>query len=326
MQDYNNVIDISYKRISLINKCDKIWNISKICREYWVSRWYYYRWKVRFDWTQKSLKDNSRWPRISHKRISKKLEDEILKIRDNTNYGSPRIKNELKLKWISVWKKAISNVLKRNWKTKTYHKRKYRSKCKHYAPYPWYEVQIDMMEVWSRRNKDWTRNTKTHYYQYTAIDTHTKLRFLEIYDDFSIYNSVNFLKKVIEFLPFKIYTVTTDNWMIFTHVLWNWRMKWNTKETRIHPFTKTCIDNNIIHRLIIPWAPRMNCFVERSHRTDREEFYWMYKDEEFEVMRTLVKKWQDIYNTLRPHSSLEWYKTPLQYFLDLNFNNSARWN
>lgn len=323
MQDYNNVIDISYKRISLINRCDKYNNVSKICREYWVSRGYYYRWKSRFDWTQKSLKDKSRWPRISHRRTSKELEERIIEMREKTNYWSPRIKNELELTWVLVWKKAISNVLKRNWKTKTYHKRRYRSKCKHYAPYPGYEIQIDMMEIWSRKNKDWTKNYDTHYYQYTAIDTHTKMRFLAIYEEQSIYYCRRFLNDVISFFPFKIKTVTTDNFMTFTHVLWNWKMKWNTKELKIHPFTQTCIDNNIIHRLIIPWAPRMNCFVERSHRTDREEFYWMYPDTELRVIQGLVKKWQDIYNTLRPHSSLEWYKTPLQYFLDLNLNNNA---
>lgn len=323
MYDYNNVINVSYKRISLINRCGKYNNISKICREYWVSRGYYYRWKSRFDWTQKSLKDKSRWPRISHRKTSIEIEKLILKIRDETNYWSPRIKNELKLRWISIWKKAISNVLKRNSRTKTYHKRRYRSKSKHYAPYPGYEVQIDIMEVWSRKNKEWTRNIKTHYYQYTAIDTNSKLRFLEIYDDMSIYHSVDFLKKVINFFPFKINTVTTDNWIVFTHVLWNWRLKWNTKETRIHPFTKVCINNNIAHRLIIPWAPRMNCFVERSHRTDRQEFYWMYTNVEIDVMKTLVKKWQDIYNTLRPHSSLPDYQTPLQYFLNLKNTTNA---
>lgn len=323
MYDYNNVINVSYKRISLINRCDKYSNISRICREYWVSRGYYYRWKSRFDWTQKSLKDKSRWPRISHRRTSIEIEKLILKIRDETNYWSPRIKNELKLRWVSVWKKAISNVLKRNSRTKTYHKRRYRSKSKHYAPYPGYEVQIDIMEVWSRKTKDWTKNTKTHYYQYTAIDTNSKLRFLEIYDDMSIYHSVDFLKKVINFFPFKINTVTTDNWMVFTHVLWNWRLKWNTKEIRIHPFTKVCINNNIVHRLIIPWAPRMNCFVERSHRTDRQEFYWMYTDVEIHIMKALVKKWQDIYNTLRPHSSLPDYQTPLQYFLNLKNTTNA---
>lgn len=323
MYDYNNVINVSYKRISLINRCDKYNNISKICREYWVSRGYYYRWKSRFDWTQKSLKDKSRWPKISHRRTSIEIEKLILKIRDETNYWSPRIKNELRLIWIIVWKKAISNVLKRNSRTKTYHKRRYRSKSKHYAPYPGYEVQIDIMEVWSRKNKDWMKNTKTHYYQYTAIDTNSKLRFLEIYDDMSIYHSVDFLNKAIAFFPFKINTVTTDNWMVFTHILWNWRLKWNTKETRIHPFTKVCINNNIAHRLIIPWAPRMNCFVERSHRTDRQEFYWMYTDVEIHIMKALVKKWQDIYNTLRPHSSLPDYQTPLQYFLNLKNTTNA---
>jgi len=322
MYDHSIVIDISYKRIALLNACHKQWNISQVCRQFGVSRGFYYRWKSRFSWTQKSLGNKKRWPRISPRRTCLDVEAAIVALRKKTNYWAPRLQRELELWWILVGKKAIANILKRNGLTKAYHARRYRSKSKHFAPYPGYEVQIDLVEIGSRKSNAWPRSEWRHYYQYTAIDTHTKLRFLAIYEEASLSYACKFLQEVIDFFPFKIERVTTDNAMIFTHVLNQGQLKGNKKEMRIHPFTKICLENNIEHRLIIPWAPRMNCFVERSHRTDRQEFYWMYPETPLSMMQVLVKKWQDIYNTLRPHSSLPEYQTPFQYFLSLQANKN----
>ncbi len=307
--NHSKVIDISYKRISLLNKVEQVKNISKVCREYGVSRDYYYRWKRKYNGTQKSLRNSPRGSRISPRRTSKELERKVLKIRNKTNYGARRIKVELKLQNIELGLKAISNILKRSGLTKSYHKRRYRSKSKHFAPYPGYEVQIDVMEIGKRHSRD-------HCYQFTAIDTHTKLRFLAIYEEANNQKSLDFLKKVIQFFPFPIKKITTDNAVIFTHTLSHGHLKRFSKRMRLHQFTAYCIGKGIEHRLIRPGCPRMNCFVERSHRTDRQEFYWKHKKESMETLIQLVKKWQDIYNTLRPHSSLS-YQTPLQYFLNM---------
>ncbi len=310
----NKVINISYKRISLINRAKQLGNISEACWEYGVTRGYYYRWEKKYDGTQKSLRDSPRGSRISPRRTKKSFEKKVLKVREETNYGARRIKKEFKLKGVELGLKAISNILKRAGVTKSYHKRRYRSKSKYFAPYPGYEIQIDVMEIGKRKSKE-------HCYQFTAIDTHTKLRFLAIYDDFSNHRALTFLKEVIKFFPFPIEKVTTDNASIFTHTLGHGALKRFSKRMRLHPFTAYCMEINIEHRLIRPGCPRMNCFVERSHRTDRQEFYWKHKNKTTQVLSKLVKQWQDIYNTLRPHSSLD-YQTPLQYFLNISKNIS----
>lgn len=308
--NHSKVIDISYKRISLINRANQLKNISEVCREYGVARSYYYRWVKKYNGTQKSLRDSPRGPRISPRRTCERLEKEVLHIRKQTNYGARRIKTELRLKKIELGIKAVSNILRRAGVTKSYHKRRYRSKSKYFAPYPGYEIQIDVMEIGKRF-------TKGHCYQFTAIDTHTKLRFLAIYEDVGNQRSLDFLEKTIQFFPFLIKKITTDNASIFTHTLSHGAFKRFSKRMRLHPFTAYCIEKGIEHRLIRPGCPRMNCFVERSHRTDRQEFYWKHKGETIETMIKLVKKWQDIYNTLRLHSSLN-YQTPLQYFLNIS--------
>lgn len=114
MQDHHIIISKSYQRISLINRAKELGNVSKACREYGVSRTYYYRWKKYFDGTQKSLQNHPRGPRISRRRTSKKMERKVLKIRSATHYGARRIQYELKLEGIDLGLKAISNILKRS--------------------------------------------------------------------------------------------------------------------------------------------------------------------------------------------------------------------
>jgi len=55
-------------------------------------------------------------------------------------------------------------------------------------------------------------------------------------------------------------------------------------------------------------------YVERSHRTDDDEF-WLVKElvPETEELRVQVKKWQQEYNTVRPHQALG-YLTPDEFY------------
>jgi len=55
-------------------------------------------------------------------------------------------------------------------------------------------------------------------------------------------------------------------------------------------------------------------YVERSHRTDDDEF-WLVKElsPETEELRAQVKRWQQEYNTERPHQALG-YLTPDEFY------------
>jgi transposase InsO family protein len=56
--------------------------------------------------------------------------------------------------------------------------------------------------------------------------------------------------------------------------------------------------------------------VERSHRTDEEDFYQITPVQELDLesLRTAMKAWQDEYNTQRLHSSCD-YLSPLEHYL-----------
>ncbi len=55
----------------------------------------------------------------------------------------------------------------------------------------------------------------------------------------------------------------------------------------------------------------VNGYVERSHRTHREEFYQVIPDNwTVAHLNPQLRRWEHIYNTVRPHQALG-YLTPL---------------
>ena len=131
-----------------------------------------------------------------------------------------------------------------------------------------------------------SRGSRIRRYQYTAIDDATRIRALRIYEKHTQKNAIQFLDYVIQKFPFRIHTVRTDR----GHE-WQAKFHWHVE------------DQGIRHVYIKPRSPQLNGKVERSHRTDGEEFYQLltYTDD-VDLARKLVD-WEDFYNTNRPHGA-----------------------
>ena len=221
----------------------------------------------------------------------------------------------MKLIGLKVGEKAIRGVLNRANLTKQHHKKRVRKQQKFYAPYPGYRIQIDTKAV-PDINLDLRSATR---HQFTAIDIASKLRFVWIYDELSNFNSPDFLQKVLHFfaeIGIKVECVQTDNHSTFTNLFVGGRKKSEHELRRIHPFTKFCLQRKIAHKLSRPGTPRHNCFVERSHRTDEEEFYRLLDLGNLSNEKLLLEaqKWQHHYNFLRLHSSYG-NMPPFKYYL-----------
>ena len=50
-------------------------------------------------------------------------------------------------------------------------------------------------------------------------------------------------------------------------------------------------------------SPHLNGKVERSHRTDKEEFYQLLSYKGDQDLEKKLKSWQDFYNMHRPHGA-----------------------
>lgn len=139
-------------------------------------------------------------------------------------------------------------------------------------------------------------------YQYTAIDVVSKWRYLEAYQKLNQENSIDFVQKLLIKARMKgitIKLIQTDNGLEF--------------QSEFEEYLKS-FDIKLQHTWI--HTPDQNGVVERSHRTDDEEFY-QETDIDYsnlEDINNKLKVWLEHYNTKRLHFSLN-YQTPEEYLV-----------
>jgi len=91
---------------------------------------------------------------------------------------------------------------------------------------------------------------------------------------------------LLEKFPFRVHTIRTDRGHEF-QALFHWHVE----------------DKGLRHVYIKPRSPELNGKVERSHRTDGEEFYQLlsYTDD-VDLTRKLAE-WERFYNFDQPHGA-----------------------
>ena len=138
------------------------------------------------------------------------------------------------------------------------------------------------------------------FYQFTAIDVLTKRRVLRVYPSQSSRNGAHFLEECIQGFPFPIKRIQTDNGAPF-----------------LKEFDKLCKKKNIPHYFIYPRTPKQNTYVERSHRSNKREFYQQGNVcSILSVIKRKIKEREDVWNNVRPYEALG-QLTPSQYFWKL---------
>jgi transposase InsO family protein len=131
-------------------------------------------------------------------------------------------------------------------------------------------------------------------YQYTAIDDATRVRALKVYRRHTQQNAIAFVDYVVQKFPFRIHTVRTDRGHEF-QALFHWHLA----------------DQGIQHAYIKPRTPQLNGKVERSHRTDQQEFYQLLSYTGDVDLAQRLAEWEDFYNYHRPHGAFAG-KTPYE--------------
>ena len=76
---------------------------------------------------------------------------------------------------------------------------------------------------------------------------------------------------------------------------------------------RECQKRGIKLFVLPPRSPKLNGHVERAQRTHTEEFYEVTHTS-FEILELnqALLKWQEVYNTIRPHQALG-YLTPKEF-------------
>lgn len=236
----------------------------------------------------------------------------ILQVKLSTDYEPKRIKDELQDMGIEVGEKAIRNIVEAAGMVKKQRKPKKKTIQPFYAPYPGYRIQIDTKAVPVPESGD-KRTSRRQ--QFTAIDIVSKVRYLEVLDGLSNMNSVRFIDRALEFyasIGVAVECVQTDNHSTFTNMYVGDK---HNNRLRTHMVTQYLEDKGIEHKLSLPGTPRHNGFVERSHRTDEEEFYGSTPASSLslEALQDRMKLWQVEYNETRRHSACN-NLPPMEYF------------
>jgi len=99
-------------------------------------------------------------------------------------------------------------------------------------------------------------------------------------------NACDFIDYIIEKFPFRIREIRTDRGHEF-QVKFHWHDE----------------DQGIRHVYIKPRSPQLNGKVERSHRSDQEEFYQLLNYVDDQDLNKKLEVWEKFYNFSRPHGA-----------------------
>jgi transposase InsO family protein len=152
---------------------------------------------------------------------------------------------------------------------------------KKFKSYPIGYFHIDLAEV---------RTEQGRLYLFVAIDRTSKFVFVQLHEKATRRVAGDFLRALLEAVPYKVYTVLTDNGLHFTSpgntcsAVAEIKLAMERGELfRAHSFEYACAQNDIDHRLTKPKHPWTNGQVERMNRTLKDatvkRFYYETHDQ-----------------------------------------------
>lgn len=267
-------------------------NASQVCRHFSVPLRTFWYWRNRYDpYDLKSLEDKSRKPKSSPNKTPREIELVVLALkRKHSRWGKEKIALYLRKKGVLISGKTC-------WKIFNRHRLiiKYRT-TKRKPPKPranWAEIRLpgDLLEMDVKH----IHFNRRRLYQYTIIDVVSRWRYASIYYKCDMKTTIAFFETASKKAPFLTKMIQTDNGPEFRTVVTAYLKRKNIK----HVFTHK-------HR------PVENGHVERSHRTDQEEFYSIENmGNTTNELRERFAEYLKMYNYERPHWGLGG-KTPVE--------------
>ena len=285
----------------IINKELKLVDVAKVCPH---SERSLKRWKKVYEQSgMNGLIPKSTQPKTSPKETPIRLKELVIEKRHETKLCAKKIHWKLKKEGVLIPVSTIGKILKDEGLVKIYRIKKIKHKHVNVERQPGELVEIDVKYVPGP-----IKGRK--YYQYTAIDTASRWRHLEIFDEESTNNSVTFLQLVMKKFPYQITAIKTDNHATFTNYYVGGNKRSDMSVKTIHALDVFCANHNITHYLIDKGKPTQNGKIERSHGEDQRKFYEQNKFHSITDLRNKIRVWNEYYNNLE-HCSLDG-KTPLE--------------
>ena len=285
------------KKIQVLKLAQDMGSNSYAYETFGITKTTFYNWKKKFDQDgEKGLLRKKRESNTYYNSLDSKVVDLILKLRAQHKLGSWRIKWYMeRYHGINVSESSVYRTLKRH-NTKPLD-RKTTRRAMHTKRYsketPGHHVQIDVKFIILNRDS----GQKIKRFQYTAIDDATRIRALKVYEKHNQISSIDFVNHVVDKFPFRINTIQTDNGHEFQS-----KFHWHVQ------------DLGMRHRFIKPGTPQHNGKVERSHLTDKMEFYQLLEYKDDVDLNKKINDWEQFYNFNRPHGAFKG-KTPYEVLM-----------
>ena len=302
-------------------------NISRAARKAGLSRQWLSHLKKVFENSNRdprSLEPSSRAPKdtSNRQRIPEEVERLILKIRDESlnSWGKEKIARVLKRdygikvnpntvnKYLHKHKRISPKISLKN--SQAFEEKKYRDSedillkvkfrppkmIKDYAPGAL--VEKDMKYVAKPKHKYDGKHKENFWYQFTEIDSFTRIRTIEVSDEQDTKTAIDLHKEAVKRFPFKVACENTDNGF-----------------ENNNDFSKALKKERVFHFYSNAGTPTDNPRVERSHLTDDLEFYSKGGNisNDLGIQKEKVRGWEYIYNFKRPHQALG-QLTPMEFY------------
>ena len=333
--------DVAYRKVYVTNAVEarkrliltygETGSVRATARRWHTSRHVVRKWLRRLEQEgEAGLCDRSRRPHHSPNETSEELEGLVLQAREATQYGRERLTLYLERQGILLSPYTIRNISRRHGVTKS---KRQRRKALYPARWAWDEdvpfslIQADVKDILDKKALGtalWQhiRRQRLPRYQWTACDGRSRLRFLAYSHRITRTNDIAFLLLVLLWL--RAHGVSTSV---------TFQTDWGSEFGGDNPDHIAALQQRFLQPLNgtllrYPMGRKeYNGRVERSHRTDDEDFYRPYLMQATcdQHLLHLAARWLYFYNVLRPHLGKQMAKsTPLQVLHRLGYNGDDR--
>lgn len=283
----------------IINNEMKLVDVAKVCPH---SERSLKRWKRAYEeYGMDGLIPKSTAPKTSPRETSIRVKEEVKTLRKQTGLCAKKLHWRLEKQGIDIHERTIGKILKKEGLVRKYRTKKVKYKYLKAERQPGELLEMDVKYVPGAI-------AGLKYYQYTVIDTASRWRHLEVFDEQTTRHSIRMMEIVQERFPHTIQGLKTDNHSTFTNYYLGTNKRSDVSVKTIHALDLWCRAHNITHYLIDPGKPAQNGTVERSHREDEEKFYQQNSFRSVVDLKQKIRLWNEYYNNLE-HCSLDG-KTP----------------
>lgn len=286
------------KPYEIIRTFKRLGSVSTTARELEISRMSVYRWlakakTIQGDYSERDLKRHSTRPQKIKKLLTSEEKFDIIKLREQTGYAAIKIKKELQL---SASINTVHRLLKKKGLLNEYgnHRRPHYQETTHMHLKNTTAVgklQMDVKYITPELS-----GLPYTCFEYAVIDIYSRYKEAVILNHLDQDGSILALMEILPRLPFEPDFIQTDNGLEF--------------QGRFHQY---CEERGLKHHLIHKSTPNENAVIERTFRTDEEEFFFRMKKvpEDYDELRSMFADFLYWYNYKRIHLGIN-LKTPYE--------------